>query len=147
VSWFEPTGQYLVVRYDDVNALLRDRRLGRTYLHVATHAEMGPHVQPAGLIAADSEDARRVALENYQMAEAEISVGQGISARGGHEWHLNTRKLLSAIMLVAALAGIAYWQTLQPIDENEEIDIMLLVDELPVSAYLDNELDAWLDPS
>ena len=91
--------------------------------------------------------ARRVALENYQMAEAEISVGQGISARGGHESHLKTRKLLSAIMLVAALAGIAYWQTLQPIDENEEIDIMLLVDELPVSAYLDNELDAWLDPS
>ena len=91
--------------------------------------------------------ARRAALEHYQMAEAEISVGQGISARGGHEWHLKTRKLLSAIMLVAALAGIAYWQTLQPIDENEEIDIMLLVDELPVSAYLDNELDAWLDPS
>ena len=91
--------------------------------------------------------ARRAALENYQMAEAEISVGQGTSARGGHESYLKTRKLLSAIMLVAALAGLAYWQTLQPIDENEEIDIMLLVDELPVSAYLDNELDAWLDPS
>jgi cytochrome P450 len=40
-SWFEPTGQYLIARYDDVNALLRDRRLGRTYLHVASHAEMG----------------------------------------------------------------------------------------------------------
>ena len=91
--------------------------------------------------------ARRAALENYQMAETEISVGQGASARGGHEWHLRTGKLLSAIMLVVALAGIAYWQTLQPIDENEEIDIMLLVDELPVNAYLDNELDAWLDPS
>jgi hypothetical protein len=91
--------------------------------------------------------ARRAALENYQLAEAEISVGQGASARGGHEWHLKMRKLLSAIMLVAALTGIALWQTLQPIDENEEIDIMLLVDELPVNAYLDNELDAWLDPS
>jgi hypothetical protein len=91
--------------------------------------------------------ARRAALENYQLAEAEVSVGQGASARGGHEWQLKTRKLLSAIMLVAALTGIALWQTLQPIDENEEIDIMLLVDELPVNAYLDNELDAWLDPS
>jgi cytochrome P450 len=40
-SWFEPTGLYLIARYDDVNALLRDRRLGRTYLHVASHAEMG----------------------------------------------------------------------------------------------------------
>ena len=51
VSWFEPTGQWLVSRYDDVNALLRDRRLGRTYLHVAGHAEMGhpedpPHLEP-----------------------------------------------------------------------------------------------------
>jgi hypothetical protein len=93
--------------------------------------------------------ARRAALDNYQMAEARVSVGvgQGASARGGHEWQLKTRKVLSAITLLLALAGIVYWQTLQPIDENEEIDIMLLVDELPVNAYLDNELDAWLDPS
>ncbi|MGI5181580.1 cytochrome P450 [Dactylosporangium sp. CA-152071] len=41
VSWFEPSGQFLVSRHEDVNALLRDRRLGRTYLHVATHEEMG----------------------------------------------------------------------------------------------------------
>jgi cytochrome P450 len=41
VSWFEPTGQWLISRHDDVDALLRDRRLGRTYLHVATHSEMG----------------------------------------------------------------------------------------------------------
>jgi len=46
VSWFEPTGQYLIARYDDVNALLRDRRLGRTYLHVATHAEMSRPEDP-----------------------------------------------------------------------------------------------------
>ncbi len=51
VSYFEPTGQWLISRYDDVNALLRDRRLGRTYLHVATHEEMGhrpdsPHLAP-----------------------------------------------------------------------------------------------------
>jgi len=35
------TNQWLVSRFADVNALLRDRRLGRTYLHLATHAEMG----------------------------------------------------------------------------------------------------------
>src|SRR6266699_2604413 len=29
VSFFEPTGQWLISRYEDVNALLRDRRLGR----------------------------------------------------------------------------------------------------------------------
>ena len=51
VTWFAPTGQWLVSRYADVNALLRDRRLGRTYLHVGTHADMGhpddpPHLAP-----------------------------------------------------------------------------------------------------
>nr|WP_240942265.1 cytochrome P450 [Planosporangium thailandense] len=49
VSWFEPTGQWLISRYADVNALLRDRRLGRTYLHVASHAEMGRPDDPAYL--------------------------------------------------------------------------------------------------
>lgn len=35
------TNQWLVSRFGDVNALLRDRRLGRTYLHLASHAGMG----------------------------------------------------------------------------------------------------------
>jgi cytochrome P450 len=35
------TDHWLVSRHADVNALLRDRRLGRTYLHVATDEEMG----------------------------------------------------------------------------------------------------------
>ncbi|MFE0154227.1 cytochrome P450 [Nonomuraea sp. NPDC059007] len=46
VSFFEPTGQYLVSRYADVNALLRDRRLGRSYLHVAEHEEFGQEAPP-----------------------------------------------------------------------------------------------------
>jgi cytochrome P450 len=46
VTWFAPTGQWLISRYDDVNALLRDRRLGRTYLHVATHEQMGRPADP-----------------------------------------------------------------------------------------------------
>lgn len=41
VLWNPDTNQWLVSRHADVNALLRDRRLGRTYLHLASHAEMG----------------------------------------------------------------------------------------------------------
>jgi len=37
----------LVARYEDVNTLLRDRRLGRTYLHLASHEEMGRTAPPA----------------------------------------------------------------------------------------------------
>jgi cytochrome P450 len=47
VRYDEATDHWLVARYDDVNALLRDRRLGRTYLHRSTHAEMGRPDPPA----------------------------------------------------------------------------------------------------
>jgi cytochrome P450 len=47
VRFDEPTDHWLVSRYGDVNALLRDRRLGRTYLHTATHEEMGYPPDPA----------------------------------------------------------------------------------------------------
>jgi cytochrome P450 len=46
VLYDEPSDHWLVPHYDDVNALLRDRRFGRTYLHVATHAEMGRPEEP-----------------------------------------------------------------------------------------------------
>ncbi|MDT0447609.1 cytochrome P450 [Streptomyces hesseae] len=39
--WFEPSRQWLVPRHADVSALLRDRRLGRSYLHRFTHEEFG----------------------------------------------------------------------------------------------------------
>jgi cytochrome P450 len=41
VLYHEATDHWLVSRYEDVDALLRDRRFGRTYLHTATHEEMG----------------------------------------------------------------------------------------------------------
>ncbi|MFI9721176.1 cytochrome P450 [Streptomyces sp. NPDC052396] len=41
VHWFEPTRQWLVPHHADVSALLRDRRLGRTYLHRFGHEEFG----------------------------------------------------------------------------------------------------------
>ncbi|MFD7614412.1 cytochrome P450 [Streptomyces sp. NPDC059828] len=47
VHWFEPTRQWLVPCYADVAGLLRDRRLGRTYLHRFTHEEFGRTAPPA----------------------------------------------------------------------------------------------------
>ena len=46
VLYDEGTDHWLVSRYVDVNALLRDRRFGRTYHHVATPAEMGRPEEP-----------------------------------------------------------------------------------------------------
>ncbi|MBA2945151.1 cytochrome P450 [Streptomyces himalayensis] len=41
VHYYEPTNQWLVPRHADVTALLRDRRLGRTYQHRFSHEEFG----------------------------------------------------------------------------------------------------------
>lgn len=49
VLFDEPTGQWVITRYADVNALLRDRRLGRSYLHVASHEEFGRPAEPEDL--------------------------------------------------------------------------------------------------
>ncbi|WP_258573208.1 cytochrome P450 [Actinomadura parmotrematis] len=46
VFFDEPTGQWVVSRHADVDALLRDRRLGRSYLHLATHEEFGQAAEP-----------------------------------------------------------------------------------------------------
>lgn len=91
------------------------------------------------------QSARRASLENYHVAESVSNVGQGTSARNGNEWQVKTRKLLSIIALLSTLAGIVYWQALQQGDENDEIDILVLADDLPINAYLDDGFDAWLD--
>jgi cytochrome P450 len=41
VLYHEPTDHWLISRHADIDALLRDRRFGRTYLHVAGHGDMG----------------------------------------------------------------------------------------------------------
>ncbi|MGW3337463.1 cytochrome P450 [Streptomyces sp. NPDC001009] len=43
---YEPTDQWLVPHHADVSALLRDRRLGRTYQHRYTHEEFGRTAPP-----------------------------------------------------------------------------------------------------
>ncbi|MFE9449006.1 cytochrome P450 [Streptomyces sp. NPDC006739] len=47
VTYYEPTGQWLVPHHADVSALLRDRRLGRTYQHRFGHEEFGRTAPPA----------------------------------------------------------------------------------------------------
>ncbi|WP_221356794.1 cytochrome P450 [Streptomyces beigongshangae] len=46
VHHYEPTGQWLVPHHADVSALLRDRRLGRTYRHRFTHEDFGRTAPP-----------------------------------------------------------------------------------------------------
>ena len=51
IHYNEATNQWIVPHHADVSGLLPGRRLGRTYLHLASHEEMGrpddaPHTVP-----------------------------------------------------------------------------------------------------
>ncbi|KPI02590.1 Linalool 8-monooxygenase [Actinobacteria bacterium OK074] len=46
VVYYEPTNQWLVPHHADVAALLRERRLGRTYQHRYTHEDFGRTAPP-----------------------------------------------------------------------------------------------------
>lgn len=46
VHYYEPSDQWLVPHHADVSALLRDRRLGRTYRHRFTHEDFGRTAPP-----------------------------------------------------------------------------------------------------
>ncbi|MBA3552914.1 MAG: cytochrome P450 [Actinobacteria bacterium] len=47
ILYDEVTDHWLVSRHRDVNGLLRDRRFGRTYHHMASHADMGRPEEPS----------------------------------------------------------------------------------------------------
>src|SRR3954468_21600930 len=47
VHYYEPSNQWLVPHHADVSALLRERRLGRTYQHRFTHEDFGRTAPPA----------------------------------------------------------------------------------------------------
>ena len=92
------------------------------------------------------QSARRASLEkNYRVVETLVTAGDSPTIRGENSSYFNAKNLISLVTLLLVLAGVSYWQTLQYGDENEEIDIMLLADDLPINAYIDNEFDVWLD--
>jgi hypothetical protein len=55
--------------------------------------------------------------------------------------------LLSAVLLVAGLLLVDYWNQAQTAQEIVEIDSAVLMGELPLDAYLDTGFDAWLKRS
>ncbi len=94
--------------------------------------------------------ARRAALSHYREQPATVTglawAGQTVG-RLSDGRYANTRQLIAISALVAALVGIAYWQSNGATNEFAEIDAGLLTDELPLNAYLDKGFDSWLKRS
>jgi len=61
---------------------------------------------------------------------------------------LTPRRLLPIGALAIALVVFGFWQEeVQKIDELADVDAGLLAGDLPIDAYLDKGLDAWLTRS
>jgi hypothetical protein len=61
-----------------------------------------------------------------------------------HPWLAGAAAVLPALALVAGLAGIYQFEQQRRIDDTAEMDAEMLVDELPLSAYLDHGFNAYL---
>jgi hypothetical protein len=94
--------------------------------------------------------ARNNALARYREEPAPVyglAWATALTSRiSGSRWS-GARQLVTICALVAALVGVAYWQSTAPVKEIAEIDTFLLTDELPPSAYLDKGFDSWLKRS
>jgi len=110
--------------------------------------EIGPEV------AARLKVARERALERHRApATAWVLAGTGrAGVRLGGPTQLLARLLLPAVVLVVAAIGLQHWQdaqqaarsAAQQAAEIEEVDTGVLIGELPIKAYLDEDFQAWL---
>jgi uncharacterized membrane protein len=87
--------------------------------------------------------ARQAALEHYRPSMKIMSSGR-TSVYGKHGAYLYTGKLLLLLTVLFILMHIALSQFLDN-DKYAAIDAMILADDLPIDAYIDNEFEEWLD--
>ena len=89
--------------------------------------------------------ARTLSLSHQRQPVAMFSlagVGQWIS-----DWRSGIRTSMVVLALVAGVAGSLYWDAYVQSSENEEVDSILLADELPFDAFLDDGFQLWVDSS
>lgn len=88
--------------------------------------------------------ARESALERLESQPAwAMAAAGGATTRTGFRSQHNLRHFISIAALIAVISGMIYWQSVQH-DEPVDIDAKLLSGDLPIDAYLDKGLDAWL---
>ena len=137
--WDEATGQWVVSRYPLVDRLLRDRRLGRTYLHVAEHAEFDRPAEP-----------------DY-LQPFWATVRNGMLDREPPD-HTRLRRLVSAAFTarrvrelgprIAELAGALVGDVLDAGSDGSPVDLVaVLAEPLPVTVIAEllgvPEADRW----
>ena len=93
------------------------------------------------------QSGRKTSIENFRECDETMlaTAGDSPDINKPNSSYFNIKSILPLVALLLILVSYTYWQTFQYSDENDEIDILLLADDLPINAYLDNEFDVWLD--
>lgn len=89
--------------------------------------------------------ARQAALERCEPESVKlINSGRNTSVYGKHGGYSAAGKLLLLLTAIYILMNIMLAQFSEH-ENNAAIDTLILADDLPVDAYIDNELEKWLD--
>jgi hypothetical protein len=102
-----------------------------------------------GAQALDRETARKLRLAR-EKALSRVPVHAGrLSLAGFGSWSLDAfwpavRSVVALAILSVGVAGVSYWNAIEQANDNIDVDVALLADDLPITAYLDRGFDAWL---
>ena len=89
--------------------------------------------------------ARLAALEQCQFESSKIiRSSSNYSVYGWHGISWDSGKFLLLLTILFILINLAYLQ-FRDADKYSAIDTLILADDLPVDAYIDNEFEEWLD--
>lgn len=85
-----------------------------------------------------------LAVQRQQNLWPLISSGQGVVLRLRFGLGAALRSL-AMVMVVLAVFGLGqHWREAARISAHEDIDATLLIDDLPIDAYLDRDFKAWV---
>ena len=87
------------------------------------------------------------AAREQALARQRRSSGVKLAAAGGmpFEWFGEwLGHLVPLAVLAAGLIAMSYWHQTNRAEENADIDMQMLVDELPPQAYADKGFGAWI---
>lgn len=84
--------------------------------------------------------ARERAIAHQRQPVGRLAVA-GVPASLGFGW---LGQLAPLVMLLGGLLAINYWHQSQQTLDIADVDVQMLVDELPPNAYLDKGFGAWL---
>jgi len=91
------------------------------------------------------QSGRKALIENYRESGMLATAGNSPDISKPRSPYFSIKNILPFVTLLLILISYTYWQSFQYSDENDEIDILLLADDLPINAYIDNDFDVWLD--